>query len=67
MQGQELWICLEKEYTVLPCLLMKEKDFLLGTTYEKLYLGIEYIAVYGIGYVDAIESLADDVAAFYAE
>ena len=34
---------------------------------QVLYLGIEYIAVYGIGYVDAIESLADDVAAFYAE
>lgn len=41
MQGQELWICLEKEYTMLPCLLVKEKDFILGTTYEKLYLGIE--------------------------
>ena len=41
MQGQELWICLEKEYPVLLCLFVKEKDFLLGTTYEKLYLGIE--------------------------
>lgn len=30
-------------------------------------LGIDYIAVYGIGYVDALGSLADEVAAFYAE
>lgn len=34
---------------------------------QVLYLGIEYIAVYGIGYVSALESLAEDVAAFYAE
>lgn len=34
---------------------------------QVLCLGIEYIAVYGIGYVDALESLAEDVAAFYAE
>lgn len=34
---------------------------------QVLCLGIEYIAVYGIGYVDALESLIDDVAAFYAE
>lgn len=32
-----------------------------------LYLGVEYIAVYGIGYVSALENLAEDVAAFYAE
>lgn len=37
------------------------------TNGQVLYLGIEYIAVYGIGYVDALETLADDVAAFYAE
>lgn len=30
-----------------------------------LYLGREYIAVYGIGYVTALESLVDTVAAFY--
>ena len=34
---------------------------------QVLCLGIEYIAVYGIGYVDALESLTEDVAAFYAE
>lgn len=34
---------------------------------QVLYLGIEYIAVYGIGYVDALTSLAEDVAAFHAE
>lgn len=34
---------------------------------QVLCLGIEYIAVYGIGYVDALESLVNDVAAFYAE
>ncbi|MBQ7932886.1 MAG: ABC transporter substrate-binding protein [Clostridia bacterium] len=32
-----------------------------------LCLGIEYIAVYGIGYVDALGSLIEDVDAFYAE
>lgn len=32
-----------------------------------IYLGIEYVAVYGIGYVSALTSLAEDVAAFYAE
>lgn len=37
------------------------------TNGQVLYLGVEYIAVYGIGYVDALESLAEDVAAFYAE
>lgn len=36
------------------------------TNNQVLYLGIEYIAVYDIGYVDALESLADDVAAFSA-
>lgn len=34
---------------------------------QVLYLGVEYIAVYGIGYVSALTSLAEDVAAFYAE
>lgn len=34
---------------------------------QVLCLGVEYIAVYGIGYVDALASLAEDVAAFYAE
>lgn len=34
---------------------------------QVLYLGIEYIAVYGIGYVSALASLAQEVAAFYAE
>lgn len=36
------------------------------TNNQVLYLGIEYIAVYGIGYIEALESLADDVAAFSA-
>ena len=36
------------------------------TNNQVLYLGIEYIAVYGIGYIEALESLADDVAAFDA-
>lgn len=31
-----------------------------------LSLGIEYISVYGIGYVETLGNLADDVAAFYA-
>lgn len=34
---------------------------------QVLYLGIDYIAVYGIDYVRALTSLAEDVAAFYAE
>lgn len=34
---------------------------------QVLYLGIDYIAVYGIGYVSALTNLAEDVAAFYAE
>lgn len=34
---------------------------------QVLYLGIDYIAVYGIGYVSALESLAEDISAFYAE
>lgn len=36
------------------------------TNNQVLYLGIEYIAVYDIGYIEALESLADDVAAFDA-
>lgn len=32
-----------------------------------MYLGREYIAVYGIGYVSALETLATEVETFYAE
>lgn len=31
---------------------------------QVLYLGVEYIAVYGIGYVSAFTSHSEDVAAF---
>jgi len=33
---------------------------------QVLCLGIDYIAVYGIGYIDALEGLAEEVSAFYA-
>lgn len=34
---------------------------------QVLYLGVEYIAVYGIDYVGALSDLAEDVLTFYAE
>ena len=34
---------------------------------EVLPLGIDYIAIYGIGYIDALNNLIDAVAAHYAE